>query len=129
MFPGPPKPERGEGTKNGRTVPKTGTRAHSPKPPFYKTALLFPLKSRELTRNFHIISRFGQKNWGFLLNPDPHIQGKNMNKHMAPKLLNLPCFEAFGVIFCPDVCSYVCLVCGGGCHWRISEKLFGAISF
>ena len=24
-------------------TPKTGTRAHSPKPPFYKTALWFPL--------------------------------------------------------------------------------------
>ena len=36
-----------------------------------------------------------------------------MNKNMAPKLPNLPRFEAFGVIFCPDVCSYVCLVCGG----------------
>ena len=50
-----PKPERGyerrndgtknrnEGVKEGTTVPNTGTRAHSPKPPFYKTALLFPL--------------------------------------------------------------------------------------
>ena len=36
-----------------------------------------------------------------------------MNKDMAPKLPNLPCFEALGVIFCPDVCSYFCLVCGG----------------
>ena len=26
---------RNEGTKNGMTVPKTGTRAHSPRPPFY----------------------------------------------------------------------------------------------
>ena len=47
-----------KGTKNGASVPKTGARArkterqtpkagkraHSPKPPFYKTALLFPLK-------------------------------------------------------------------------------------
>ena len=36
-----------------------------------------------------------------------------MNKNMAPKLLNLSCFEAFGVIFCPDVCSDFCLVFGG----------------
>ena len=44
---------------------------------------------------------------------------------MAPKLPNVPCFAAFGVIFCPDVCSYFCPVCGGaGVHWRISE-LFG----
>ena len=49
----------------------------------------------------------------FFCNPNPHIQGKNMNKYMAPKLPNLPCFQAFGVIFCPDVCSYFCLVCGG----------------
>ena len=43
-----PKPERwyqnrNEGTKSGTTVPKTRTRVHSPKPSFYKTALLFPL--------------------------------------------------------------------------------------
>ena len=44
-----------------------------------------------------------------------------MNKQMALKLPNLPCFEAFGVIFCPDVCSYFFLVCGGGGHQRISE--------
>ena len=37
------------GTKNGTTVPKTGTRAHSPKPPFYKTALL----SLECAAHFH----------------------------------------------------------------------------
>ena len=36
----------------------------------------------------------------------------NMNNNMAPKLPKLPCFEAFGVLFCPDVCSYFCLVCG-----------------
>ena len=32
---------------------------------------------------------------------------------MVFKLPKLPCFEAFEVIFCPDLCSYVCLVCGG----------------
>ena len=36
---------RNEGTMNGTTVPKPGTRAHLPKPPFYKTSLLFPLES------------------------------------------------------------------------------------
>ena len=46
-------------------------------------------------------------------NPNPHIQGKNMNTNMAPKLPNLPCFGVFGVILCPDFCSYFCLVCGG----------------
>ena len=56
-------------------------------------------------------------------NPNPHIQGKNMNKNMAPKLPHLPCFEAFGVIFCPDFSSYACLVCGGRgsptCFWKM----------
>ena len=32
-----------EGTKNGSTVQTTGTRAHLPKPPFCKPALLFPV--------------------------------------------------------------------------------------
>ena len=27
--------------------------------------------------------------------PNPHTQGKNMNKDMAAKLSSLPCFEAF----------------------------------
>ena len=36
---------RNEGTTKETTVPKTGTSAHSPKPPFDKTALLFPLDS------------------------------------------------------------------------------------
>ena len=57
--------------------------------------------------------------------PNPHIQGKNMNKNMAPKLPNVPCFEAFGVVFCLDVCSYFGLVCGGrgslAYFWRISK--------
>ena len=52
-------------------------------------------------------------NGGSFCDPNPHIHGKNMNKNMAPKVPNLPCFEAFGVEFCPDVCSYFCLVCGG----------------
>ena len=43
---GAPGPQsRNEGTKNGLTVQKTGTRAHSPKPSFYKTALLSPLET------------------------------------------------------------------------------------
>ena len=33
MFPGPPKPET-RAQKKERRTPKTGTRAHSPKPPF-----------------------------------------------------------------------------------------------
>ena len=42
-----------------------------------------------------------------------------MNKHMAPKLPILPCFEASGVTFGPDFCSYVCLLFGGGGHSRV----------
>ena len=41
MFPG--TKNRNEGTCGCSPVPKTGTRAHSPKPPFYEAALLFPL--------------------------------------------------------------------------------------
>ena len=36
------KPERGYG-KTERRHQQPGTRAHSPKPPFYKTTILFPL--------------------------------------------------------------------------------------
>ena len=45
--------------------------------------------------------------------PTPHIQGNNMNKNITPRLSSLPCFEAFGVIFCPESCSHFCLVCRG----------------
>ena len=41
MSPGITK--RNKGTFGCSPVPKSGTRAHSPKPPFYETALLFPL--------------------------------------------------------------------------------------
>ena len=52
--------------------------------------------------------------WGFLLQPQPpHTRQKDEQKY-GPKLQNLPCFKAFGIIFCPDVCSYFCLVFGGG---------------
>ena len=36
-----------------------------------------------------------------------------MNKYMAPELSSLPCFDAFWVVFCPDICSYFCFACGG----------------
>ena len=42
MFPGTRK--RNEGTFGCSPVPKTGTRAHSPRPPFYETTLLCPLE-------------------------------------------------------------------------------------
>ena len=41
---GPPKPERGYKKKQNDGTNKTGTRVHLPKPPFYKTAKLFPLE-------------------------------------------------------------------------------------
>ena len=47
--------------------------------------------------------------------PTPTYKATKMNKNMAPKL-SLPGFKAFGVMFCPDVCSYFCLACGGGGH-------------
>ena len=63
--------------------------------------------------------------WGILLKPNPHTHTrKNMNKKMAPKLSSLSCFEAFGVVFCPDFCSYFCLVCAWGGFTRISEEAF-----
>ena len=46
-----------------------------------------------------------------------------MNQNMAAKLSSLHCFEqAFWVIFCPDVCSYFGLVCGGRGHSRVSDR-------
>ena len=54
--------------------------------------------------------------------PNPHIQGKNMNKNLAPKLPNLPCFEAFGAIFFVQMFVHTfALYVGGGGHQRISE--------
>ena len=39
-------------------------------------------------------------------------------------------FEAFWVIFCPDFCSFFCLVCGGGGRGVTSAFLrFGVQSF
>ena len=46
LFTSNKKPERAYKKRNDGP-PKTGTRAHSPKPPFYKTALLFPLERIE----------------------------------------------------------------------------------
>ena len=52
-----------------------------------------------------------------------------MNKNMAPKLLSMPCFEAFGVRFCPDFFSFMFLPCmrGKGVHSRISEYFGGCL--
>ena len=36
-------------------------------------------------------------------NPNAYMHSKYMNKSMAPKLPHLPCFEAFGVMFCLDL--------------------------
>ena len=59
------KPERQhqkpkQGYKNGTTVPETGTRAPSPKPPFYKTALVFPLDVPSMIASF---AAFHMKRW------------------------------------------------------------------
>ena len=42
------------------------------------------------------------------------MQGEKINKNMAPKVSGLLCFEAFGVICCPDCCSYFALYVGAG---------------
>ena len=39
-------------------------------------------------------------------NPNPHIQGKNMNKNMAAKPSSLSCFEAFGAILCVSLLGF-----------------------
>ena len=44
-----------EGTFRGSPGPKTGMRAHSPKPPFYETALLFPLETRKKQKKTHVV--------------------------------------------------------------------------
>ena len=58
---------RDEGTFRCSPVPKIGTRAHSPKPPFHETALLFPLElsSRSLFGNlFLVLSHFLERLFG-----------------------------------------------------------------
>ena len=40
---------------------------------------------------------------------------------MAAKLSSLPCFEAFGAIFCPDFVHIFALYVGGGGHSRVSD--------
>ena len=48
--------------------------------------------------NFREISCIGSVDRWLLENlfyPNPHVQGKHMNKTMAAKLPNLPCFQAF----------------------------------
>ena len=64
MF--PRNENRNEGTFACSPGTKTGTRAHSPKPPFYETALLSPLDSsaaRRLVLSIHIFT------WQSLANP------------------------------------------------------------
>ena len=52
-----------------------------------------------------------------------------MNKHLVARLSNLPCFKTFWVIFCPDVCSYFCLVCGGQGSLARGRYLIGNAKF
>ena len=64
-----------------------------------------------------------------LVTPAPHIQGKNMNKHLdkiRPQMLQNKANAAF---WGPYFCSYFCLVCGGwgrkkNPHLRPSELLW-----
>ena len=53
----------------------------------------------------------------FFLKPQPHIQGKYMNKTMAPELPNMPGFEELGVMFCLQMFVQIfALYVGGGGH-------------
>ena len=73
------------------------------------------------TENFSV---FAVQNMGNRSDtPTPTYKAKIQTKIWSPELSSLPCFEAFGVIFCTDFCSYFCLVCGGGMgHSSISEN-------
>ena len=52
--------KRNEGAKNGTTVQKTRTRVHSPKQPFYKPALAFPLEHRPSACAADMVGNFKQ---------------------------------------------------------------------
>ena len=52
--------------------------------------------------------------------PTPHTR-QNYEQKYGPKAVEFAWFEAFRVIFCPNVCSHFGLVCGGGGHKRISD--------
>ena len=45
--------------------------------------------------------------------PTPTYKAKIWTNIWPPNCRICLFFKAFGVIFCPDVCSYFCLVCGG----------------
>ena len=61
MFPGTKKTER-RYIRMFPTAPRTGTRAHSPKPPFYETALLFPLEFWPISITKGVFSSFHWRN-------------------------------------------------------------------
>ena len=74
MFPG--TENRNEGTCGCSPAPKTGMRAHSPKPPFYKTALLFPL---EVRRDLQAIGPYEFQGKSIWTNPlVPCFEGKSV---------------------------------------------------
>ena len=54
-------------------------------------------------------------------NRNPHMQGKRWTETWPRNCRVCLVLKHFGAIFCPDVCSCLRLVCGGGGHSRISE--------
>ena len=62
---------------------------------------------------------------GIILKPQPPHRRQTYEQTMAPELSSWPCFEAFGVIFCSDVCSYFALYV-----WKmLSSNLFEGLIF
>ena len=45
--------------------------------------------------------------------PTPTYKEKAYEQKYGHQTAEFALFKAFGAIFCPDVCSYFCLVCGG----------------
>ena len=95
MFPG--TKSRNEGTFGCSPVPKTRTRAHSPTPPFYQTALLSPLEksafilresafwARSVTFPVLLFLGFFGFSQGFLSLPNPQNPWKRLRKHQITK--------------------------------------------
>ena len=63
--------------------------------------------------------------WGIILQPQPLHTRQKYEQNMAGKLSSLPCFEAFGAIFCPMFFFFhiFALYVGGGGHSRASEQI------
>ena len=52
--------------------------------------------------------------WGFFLKPQPPHTRQKYEQKYGPQTAEFTFFEAFGVIFCPGVCSYFALYVGAG---------------